>query len=225
MCNPTTGEVIRFEIKSPYHIPLTLSIPVKEPNSEIRIDKYDFVSKLEKLSLQFYLTDNKAVIFKKLHKSLKIEVDGVPTPLGEEEGLYISDVIFGMRNIHITHPFYHMWEQRIDVDESTPQPLKVKLEPRIPNRGEYIPVEYLDKIPKILPNSKIKIPRHLLNTGKVEIKISINENGNVYPIDVIESPSQTHSEIALTIVQQLKFEPPKRMGINVETRVIQPISF
>ena len=224
--NANTGEVIRFEIKSPNHIPLILNIPVKEPNSEIRIDKYDFISKLGTLSLSLSSTDNKAATFGKFHKSLKIEVDGVPTPLGEEGRLYIPDVIFGMRNFRITHPLYHMWEQRIDVNESTPQPLEVKLKPRIPNRGEYIQAEYLDKIPKIRQAPKLEIPSYLQNTGKVvNIRVSIDENGNVYPIDVIESPSQRQSEIALAIVKQFKFEPPKRMGINVETKVNLPISF
>lgn len=74
----------------------------------------------------------------------------------------------------------------------------------------------------------IKYPERAKNkgiAGKVFIKASINENGDVYNTEIIKSVDEELDKAASEAVARTKFTPGKLKGKTVKTVVTIPISF
>jgi len=82
------------------------------------------------------------------------------------------------------------------------------------------------------PNPMVRIapvyPPKLKRTGiqgKVWLVFIVDENGNISRARVVESAHPDFSKAALEAINQWKFEPGKRGGKAVKTRVRIPLSF
>lgn len=89
-------------------------------------------------------------------------------------------------------------------------------------------IQDLDEQPKPLIRSAPRYPSQLKRMGvqgKVWIIFIVDENGNTGKARVIESAHPEFSESAIEAVQSWKFEPGKKGGKAVKTRVRIPLSF
>lgn len=69
------------------------------------------------------------------------------------------------------------------------------------------------------------IARRLGKEGKVLLRLTINEKGDLINIEVIESAPYGFTEAAVEAIRKSKFSPAKKDGKPIASRVLLPIKF
>jgi TonB family protein len=98
----------------------------------------------------------------------------------------------------------------------------------IPNYDEiYLPVSKIDSAPKLIDGNEIQLfnkikdelkQLNIEGNVKLDYKLLVDENGNVNKVEVVQSPNENLTKIAVNQFANWKFRPGKKNNQNVKSQ-------
>ena len=88
-------------------------------------------------------------------------------------------------------------------------------------------VSELDQVPMVVSAPALNYPAEARARGLTEFNLSyhivIDEQGNTYPIALVENPFPSLNAEFMAWAAQVRFSPPTRLGIAVKTEYVWPV--